>query len=67
MDGPEVSLNVGHVDSQQDAGDQRACEQAAESGGAEQDADQERYDNGHDAGDDHLVQRGRVEMETQEL
>ncbi len=52
------AAGVGHVDGEQHACDEGAREQAAQRGGAEQNADQQRREDGDQAGDDHLLEGG---------
>ena len=49
------TAGVGHEDCQQNAGDERACEQTAERFRPKQKPDQQRNQNSHDARNNHLV------------
>ena len=50
------AAGVGHEDRQQNAGDERSGQQAAEGFRTEQNAHQQRNHNGHDARNDHLME-----------
>ena len=52
------AARVGHEHCEHNAGDKRACEQAGERGGTENDTDQQGNNNGHDTGNEHLLQSG---------
>ena len=52
------TAGVRHEDRKQNAGDERAGEKASERFRTKQDSNQQRGDNGHDAGNDHFVQGG---------
>ena len=51
------TAGVGHEDRQQNARDERSGQQTAERFRSKQNANQQRNQNGHNAGNDHLVKR----------